>query len=112
MYLRRSVRRKDGKEHVYWRLVRSVRRGREVRQETVAQLGELDATGRAKAAALGRHVMGQGDQQRCGGRMKIIATVRDPQAVRKILTCVGLPARPPPVAPAREREQADLSFGQ
>ena len=62
MYLRRSVRRKDGKEHVYWRLVRSVRRGREVRQETIAQLGELDAQGRAKAVALARHMTGRGDQ--------------------------------------------------
>jgi hypothetical protein len=48
----------------------------------------------------------------CGGRIKIIATVTDPEAVRKILTCIGLPARPPPVAPARGREQAELSFDE
>ena len=48
---------------------------------------------------------------RCGGRMKIIATVTDLEAVKKILTCIGLSARPPPVAPARERQQADLTFG-
>jgi hypothetical protein len=47
---------------------------------------------------------------RCGGRMKIIATVTDPEAVRRILTCIGLPARPPPLAPAREREQPELGF--
>ena len=46
MYLRHSTVRKDGKEHTYWRLVRSVRRGGKVVQETVAQLGELDAKGR------------------------------------------------------------------
>ncbi|MBI3937466.1 MAG: hypothetical protein HY323_10840 [Betaproteobacteria bacterium] len=51
MYLRHTTRRKDGKTHVYWQLVRSVRRGRKVVQETVAQLGELDAEGRARAAA-------------------------------------------------------------
>ncbi len=45
MYLRHTTRRKDGKTHVYWQLVRSVRRGRKVTQETVAQLGELDAEG-------------------------------------------------------------------
>jgi len=45
MYLRHTTRRKDGKTHVYWQLVRSVRRGRKVVQETVAQLGELDAEG-------------------------------------------------------------------
>ena len=49
MYLRHTTRRKDGKSHVYWRLVRSVRRGGKVVQETVAQLGELDAEGRARA---------------------------------------------------------------
>lgn len=52
MYLRHSTRRKDGKEHTYWRLVRSVRVGKKVVQQTVAQLGELDAQGRARARAL------------------------------------------------------------
>ena len=63
MYLRHSVRRKDGKTHVYWRLVRSVRRNGKVVQETVAQLGELDAEGRAKAKALAREITGRGDQR-------------------------------------------------
>lgn len=58
MYLRHTTRRKDGKTHVYWRLVRSVRRGRKVIQETVAQLGELDAQGRARAQALARSISG------------------------------------------------------
>jgi transposase len=52
MYLRHSTRRKDGKVHTYWRLVRSVRTGKTVRQQTVAHLGELDAQGRARARAL------------------------------------------------------------
>src|SRR3989337_1284259 len=51
MYLRHSIVRKDGKTHTYWRLVRSVRRNGKVIQETVAQLGELDTEGRAKAKA-------------------------------------------------------------
>jgi transposase len=59
MYLRHTTRRKDGKTHVYWRLVRSVRRGRKVVQETVAQLGELDAKGRARAKALARSIAGK-----------------------------------------------------
>jgi transposase len=58
MYLRHTTRRKDGKVHTYWRLVRSVRRGRKVVQETVAQLGELNAQGRARAAALARSISG------------------------------------------------------
>ncbi len=58
MYLRHSTVRKDGKTHVYWRLVRSVRVGRRVRQQTVAMLGELDAAGRAEARALARQICG------------------------------------------------------
>ncbi len=59
MYLRHSEVKKNGKTHTYWRLVRSVRNGRKVRQETVAYLGELDAKGRAKASALARHFLGE-----------------------------------------------------
>lgn len=61
MYLRHTTRFKDGKSHTYWRLVRSVRRGGKVVQETVAQLGELDAEGRAKAKALARSITGRAD---------------------------------------------------
>ena len=62
MYLRHSTVRKDGKTHVYWRVVRSVRRHGKVVQETVAQLGELDAEGRARARALARQITGRTDQ--------------------------------------------------
>src|SRR5512134_3135238 len=58
MYLRYTSRNKNGKTHVYWRLVRSVRHGRKVVQETVAQLGELDAEGRTRAQALARSITG------------------------------------------------------
>ena len=59
LYLRHSTVRKDGKTHTYWRLVRSVRRGREVMQQTVAQLGELEADGRASARALAQSITGR-----------------------------------------------------
>src|SRR3989442_682103 len=62
MYLRHTTRRKDGKVHRYWQLVRSVRVGRKVVQQTVAHLGELDAQGRARAKALARAIMGDRDQ--------------------------------------------------
>lgn len=62
MYLRHTTRRKDGKVHTYWRLVRSVRVGRKVVQQTVAQLGELDAHGRARAKALARAITGGREQ--------------------------------------------------
>lgn len=63
MYLRHSTRKKDGKAHTYWRLVRCVRRGGKVVQETVTQLGELDAEGRARARLLARRITGRGDQR-------------------------------------------------
>lgn len=58
MYLRYTTHKKNGRAHVYWRVVRSVRHGRKVVQETVAQLGELDAEGRARAQALARSITG------------------------------------------------------
>ena len=72
MYLRYTTRQKDGKTHRYWRLVRSVRIGRRVIQQTVAQLGELDAEGRLEARALARRLIGapggvqHSDQHRAG----------------------------------------------
>jgi len=62
MYLRHTTRLKDGKVHTYWRLVRSVRLGRKVIQQTVAHLGELDAQGRARARALARAITGDREQ--------------------------------------------------
>ena len=62
MYLRHSTTRKNGKEHTYWRLVRSVRVNGKVKQQTVAQLGELDAQARAQAHALARRITGRSEQ--------------------------------------------------
>jgi transposase len=62
MYLRHTTIRKDGKVHRYWRLVRSVRVGRRVIQQTVAQLGELDEHGRVGARALARRLIGAPEQ--------------------------------------------------
>ena len=58
MYLRHTTRKKDGKVHRYWCLVRSVRVGRRVIQRTVAHLGELDAEGRLEARALAQRLVG------------------------------------------------------
>lgn len=63
MYLRQSTKRVGDKTHTYWRLVRSVRHGAKVVQETVAQLGELDARGRAKARMLARQLTGRAEQR-------------------------------------------------
>jgi hypothetical protein len=61
--LRHSKVRKGSKTHTHWRLVRSVRRNGKVVQETGAQLGELDAEGRAKAKALARPITRRGNQR-------------------------------------------------
>ena len=62
MYLRHTTIRKDGKVHRYWRLVRSVRVGRRIIQQTVAQLGELDEQGRVEARGLARRLIGAPEQ--------------------------------------------------
>jgi transposase len=62
MYLRHTIRKKDGKAHCYWRLVRSVRVGGRVIQQTVAHLGELDEHGRVEARALARRLIGAPEQ--------------------------------------------------
>ncbi|MGH8700630.1 MAG: IS1634 family transposase [Burkholderiales bacterium] len=62
MYLRHTIRKKDGKVHRYWCLVRSVRVGRRVMQQTVAHLGELDEQGRIGARALARQLIGAPEQ--------------------------------------------------
>ena len=62
MYLRHTTRRKDGKVHRYWCLVRSVRIGRRVIQQTVAHLGELDAEGRLEARRLAGRLVGAPEQ--------------------------------------------------
>ena len=40
----------------------------------------------------------------CNGKMKIIASIKDPPVIKKILTHLGLSPIPPPLAPARIRE--------
>jgi transposase len=62
MYLRHTIRKKDGKVHRYWCLVRSVRLGRRVIQQVVAHLGELDERGRVEARQLARHLIGTPEQ--------------------------------------------------
>jgi putative transposase len=44
---------------------------------------------------------------RCGGVMRIIAAIHPPDTTRKILDCLGLPSRAPPLTPA-VREPASL----
>ena len=43
---------------------------------------------------------------RCHGPLKILAAIHPPDTAGAILECLGLPARPPPVAPARRAAAA------
>jgi len=96
VYLRHSVRRKNGRQHSYWRLVRSVRRGGKVLQETVAQLGELDAEGRANARLLAqqidraRRTLERGKLERQIGRL----LERNARAAGYLIELEPDPARP------------------
>jgi hypothetical protein len=38
---------------------------------------------------------------RCGGRMRILCAINSQPAIQKILACLGLPSRAPPIAPAK-----------
>jgi transposase len=68
MYLRHTTIEKDGKRHTYWRLVRAVRIGKKVRQQTVTMLGELDAEGRVQARSLWQPITGAS-----GGQLSFFA---------------------------------------
>ena len=48
---------------------------------------------------------------RCAGRMRLISTITQPEVIRAILECIGLPARPPPLSPSRGLDQAGFDFG-
>ena len=39
---------------------------------------------------------------RCGSTMRLIAAIEDPMVARKILECLKLPARAPPLVPAAD----------
>lgn len=61
MYLR-YAKVPQGAATTYWRLVRSVRIGKKVRQETVAYLGKLSTQGKARARALAERLGARQDQ--------------------------------------------------
>jgi hypothetical protein len=46
---------------------------------------------------------------RCGGRMRILAAINRPEAIKAILECLGLPSRAPPISPALRDKQDFLN---
>ncbi len=59
MFLRRCRRRKDGKRHVYWALVESIRTAAGSRQRVVAYLGDLQRKEASGWMRLGRRLDGR-----------------------------------------------------
>ena len=49
---------------------------------------------------------------RCSSRLRIVPAITEPEPIRAILECLGLPARPAPLAPAPEPEQPELEYSQ
>jgi len=47
---------------------------------------------------------------RCGAQMRILAAINPPEAIRKILACLGLPTRAPPIAPAMQDGEEAASW--
>ena len=48
-------------------------------------------------------------QCECGGRLRILASIHPPDTTRKILDCLGLPYRAPPLSPAVSEAPLDYS---
>jgi hypothetical protein len=48
---------------------------------------------------------------RCGGRMRIVAAIDQPEVIRGILECLGPSSRAPPLTPAPSPETTDLELG-
>ena len=40
----------------------------------------------------------------CGGRLKFVASIEQPEVIGKILTHLGLSPQPPPISPARRED--------
>ena len=40
----------------------------------------------------------------CGGKLKFVASIEQPDVIEKILTHLGLSPQPPPIAPARQED--------
>src|SRR5438094_7034777 len=44
--------------------------------------------------------------ERCGGPVRVLAAIQEPETAEKILNYFGLPAKPPPTAPARYQHRS------
>ena len=91
MFLRPNRRTKDGKDHIYWSLVETVRTPDGPRQRTLCYLGELNASGQARWLKTIEVFNTQGEAQ----QLKLFpaqaeAPEDDPQVARVLLNKVRL----------------------
>jgi len=42
---------------------------------------------------------------RCGSKMRVLCAIHPPDAIQKILICLGLPSRAPPITPAKPDDE-------
>lgn len=64
MFLKKCVRKKNGKKHTYWSLVESIRTAKGSRHRVVAYLGELKSSEKNGWAKLGQHLRGEAKTKR------------------------------------------------
>ncbi len=91
MFVRSNHRRKDGKEHVYWSLVETVRTSSGPRQRTLCYLGELNGSARDRWLRTIEVFNEQGEAQ----QLKLFpshieAPEDDPQVARVLVNRVRL----------------------
>jgi hypothetical protein len=44
---------------------------------------------------------------RCGARLRILADIHSPDAIRTIVDCLGVPSRAPPIALAEDKLKSE-----
>ena len=101
--------------HATWRAEAVPRAERPSQEPQVEAAGEEDRVSRPRRlswAALLRRVFGLDVLvcARCGSRRKVVAFVTDPAELARICESIGVPAKPPPVSPARSPPQRELHF--
>lgn len=91
MFLRSNRRSKDGKEHVYWSLVETVRTPEGPRQRTLCYLGELNSSAQARWLKTIEVFNEQGEAQQLKlFPSQVEAPADDPQVARVVLEKVRL----------------------
>src|SRR5450432_2353140 len=91
MFLRQHSRHKDGKDHIYWSLVETVRTPDGPRQKTLCYLGELNSSAQARWLTTVEVFNDQGESQQLKlFPSQVAPPADDPQVARVLLNKVRL----------------------